>query len=98
MRVIRLLVAIACIAAGAAVGALNPQPLSVDLGFMTWHATLGVAILVALLTGAIAGGVMLAFSVVLPLRQKLRRNPPSRGMPAPPPAGSTQPQPPVDGI
>ena len=73
MRLIRLLVALACIAAGAIVGALNPQPLSVDLGFTSIPSTLGVTILVALLAGAIIGGLMLAFSVVLPLRRELGR-------------------------
>lgn len=90
MRLIRLLVAIACIAAGAIVGALNPQPLSVDLGFTSIPSTLGVTILVALLAGAIIGGLMLAFSVVLPLRRQPRRKP---AMLQP---GSAQPATPTD--
>ncbi len=93
MRLIRILIALACVAAGATVGALNPQTLAIDIGFATLHATLGVAILVALLIGAIIGGSMLAFSVVLPMRQRLRRGPSSRPAPSPVPPSS-----PVDGI
>jgi len=73
MRLIRFLIALLCIAAGVVVGALNPQPVSLDFGFTTLQATLGVSLLVALLVGAIAGGLVLAASVVLPLRQQLRR-------------------------
>ena len=73
MRLIRFLIALLCIAAGIVVGALNPQPVSLDFGFTTLQGTLGVSLLVALLVGAIAGGLVLAASVVLPLRQQLRR-------------------------
>lgn len=75
MRLLRLLVALFFLAAGLAVGALNPQPVAIDLGFAILHATLGIALLVALLLGVIAGGLVLAVSVVLPLRKRLRRNP-----------------------
>ncbi|MFC3715628.1 lipopolysaccharide assembly protein LapA domain-containing protein [Luteimonas soli] len=73
MRLIRFLIALLCIAAGVVVGALNPQPVSLDLGFTTLQGTLGVSMLLALLAGAIAGGLVLAASVVVPLRQQLRR-------------------------
>ena len=73
MRLIRLLIAIACLVAGIAVGALNPQPVALDLGFATLRAGLGVAVLVALLIGVVLGGLILTASVVLPLRQRLRR-------------------------
>ena len=76
MRLLRVLVGFFFIAAGLAIGALNPQPVAIDLGFATLHATLGVAILVALLAGVIAGGLVLAVSVVLPLRNRLRRQGP----------------------
>jgi lipopolysaccharide assembly protein A len=73
MRLIRFLIALLCIAAGVVIGALNPQPVSFDFGFITLHGTLGVSLLMALLVGAIAGGLMLAASVILPMRQQLRR-------------------------
>ena len=73
MRLIRLLIAILCLAVGVVVGALNHQPVMIDLGFNTLHATLGVSVLVALLLGALIGGLAVTASVVLPLRQRLRR-------------------------
>jgi uncharacterized integral membrane protein len=80
MRLIRFLIALLCIALGVVVGALNPQPVSLDFGFATLHGTLGVSLLMALLAGAIAGGMMLAASVVLPLRRQLRRERALRGL------------------
>ncbi len=73
MRLIRLLIAFLCLAVGLAIGALNHQPVAIDLGFTAVHATLGVSVLVALLLGAVIGGLALTASVVLPLRQRLRR-------------------------
>jgi uncharacterized integral membrane protein len=73
MHVIRLLIAFACIALGAIVGALNRQAAVVDLGGAQIPTTLGVALLVALLLGALIGGLAVTASVVVPLRQRLRR-------------------------
>jgi uncharacterized integral membrane protein len=73
MRPIRLLVAIHVLAVGLALGALTPQPVVLDLGIASWHATLGVGMLAALLVGVIAGGVVVTASMVLPLRQRLRK-------------------------
>ena len=87
MRLIRWLIALLCLAVGIVVGALNPQPVALDLGMATLHSTLGVSVLLALLLGVIVGGLVLVASVVLPLRQRLRREararqvPPSAGMP-----------------
>ena len=73
MRLIRLLIAFLFLAVGLVVGALNHQPVVIDLGFNTLHATLGVSVLAALLLGALIGGLAVTASVVLPLRQRLRR-------------------------
>ena len=73
MRPIRLLVAILFLAVGLALGALNPQPVVLDLGIASWHATLGVGVLAALLVGVMAGGLAVTASVVLPLRPRLRK-------------------------
>ena len=73
IRLFRLLLAIACLVAGLVVGVLNPQPAVLDLGFARVAASLGVVVLVALLTGVLAGGLALAASVVWPMRQRLRR-------------------------
>ena len=64
--------ALACILLGAVVGALNPQSVSLDLGFAALHTSLGLAVLVALLLGVIVGGSVLAIAVVAPLRRRLR--------------------------
>lgn len=73
MHVIRLLIALACIALGAIVGALNRQAAVVDLGGAQIPTTLGVALLVALLLGVLLGGAAIAASVVWPLRRRLAR-------------------------
>lgn len=73
MRLVRLLIALLCIAAGVAIGTLNSQAITLELGFLTLRSTLGVALLAAMLFGAIIGGLLLAASVILPLRQQLRR-------------------------
>lgn len=73
MRLIRLLIAFACLAIGVAVGALNTQAVQLDLGFVRLPTSLGVAVLVALLLGVLIGGMTMTASVVLPLRQRLRR-------------------------
>jgi lipopolysaccharide assembly protein A len=73
IKPLRLIVAFACLALGVIVGALNPQPAVLDLGFTRATGALGVIVLVSLLIGVLAGGLALAASVVLPLRQRLRR-------------------------
>ena len=75
MRLFRLLVAIAFLVAGIAVGALNPQPVSIDLGFTVLRASVGVSLILALLAGVVAGGLVVVAAVVLPLRQGLRKRP-----------------------
>lgn len=73
MRALRILIAVLSIAAGVAIGALNPQSVTLDLGIVVLRSTLGVVLLATLLLGAIAGGAMLVVSVVLPLQRRLRR-------------------------
>ncbi|GGK06579.1 lipopolysaccharide assembly protein LapA domain-containing protein [Luteimonas terricola] len=72
MRPIRILIAMLCLVAGVAVGALNPQVVEVDLGLAILRPTLGLALLASLLLGAIAGGLAIMASVLLPLRQRRR--------------------------
>ena len=73
MRLIRFLIAFVCLAAGATVGALNRQIVPIDLGFGTFPTTLGVALIVSLLLGVLAGGLAITASLVLPLRRRLAR-------------------------
>jgi putative membrane protein len=74
MRVIRLLIAFACIALGAIVGALNRQDALIDFGAAKLTTPLGVALLVSLLLGVLLGGLAISLSVVLPLRRRLARS------------------------
>ena len=62
MRLLRLLIALACLAAGVAIGGLNDQPVRLDLGFTILPTTLGVAVIVSLLIGIVLGGLALAAS------------------------------------
>ena len=73
MRLIRFLIAIACLALGAIVGALNRQLVSIDLGVAHIPTNLGVALIVALLLGVLIGGLAISASLVLPLRRRLAR-------------------------
>ena len=73
MRLIRFLVAFACLALGAVVGALNRQLISIDLGVVHVPTNLGVALIVALLIGVLIGGLAISASLVLPLRRRLAR-------------------------
>lgn len=73
MRWIRFVVAVACLVAGAAVGALNRDLVSIDLGIAAVATNTGVALLVALLIGVLAGGLAISASVVLPLQRRLAR-------------------------
>jgi hypothetical protein len=79
MRLIRPVAAIACLMLGAVVGALNPQPVSLDLGFVVLRTSLGLSVLLALLLGVVAGGAVLAVSLVAPLRKRLRAAERARG-------------------
>jgi len=88
MRWIRLVVAIACLVAGAAVGALNRDLVSIDLGITAVATNTGVALLVALLIGVLAGGLAISASVVLPLRRRLARIERTKATTAAPDSGS----------
>ena len=72
MRPIRILIGMLCLAAGVAVGALNPQVVELDLGLAVFHPTLGLALLATLLSGALAGGLATMASIVLPQRRRTR--------------------------
>ncbi|TXH65102.1 MAG: LapA family protein [Lysobacteraceae bacterium] len=72
MRPVRLIIAAIFLATGVVLGALNAQPVVVDLGAMRLDAPLGIVILVALLIGVLAGGLALTASVVLPMRRRRR--------------------------
>ncbi len=73
MRLIRLVAAIAFLLLGGVVGALNTQPVRLDLGVVQLEASLGVLGLVLLALGMLLGAALIALGVVLPLRRRLRK-------------------------
>lgn len=73
MNVLRLLILLAVLVVGLIVGALNSQPIVISLGFTQINSTTGMAIIIALLSGALIGGGLVLASVVIPLYAKLRR-------------------------
>ena len=73
IRPIRALLAIVFLAGGAALGALNPTSVGVDLGVLRFDAALGVVMLGALLLGVLLGGAALTVSVILPMRRRSSR-------------------------
>ena len=90
MRVIRFLIAFACLALGAVIGALNRQPVSIDVGFGHIASNLGIVMLACLLIGVLIGGLAISASVVLPLRRRLARAQ-SPGSPSPTTLSTTTP-------
>ena len=84
MRLLRILVSIVFVALGIALGAPNPQGVVLDLGMTTLRASLGVALLSAMLLGAVLGGLALVLGVIAPLRRDLeRRRAPAQAPPPP---------------
>ena len=73
MQLVRLLVALVCLALGVLLGILNPWPVRIDFGAFVLSTSLGVALIVSLLTGVFLGGLVVSASVVLPLRRRLSR-------------------------
>ncbi len=71
MRLIRFLIALACLVAGAAVGALNREAVVMDFGVLLVTTSVGVALIVSLLSGVLLGGLAVSAGVVLPLRRRL---------------------------
>ena len=68
MGVIRWLAALACIAIGALFGALNRQPIAIDIGIRRFATTSGIALLCSLAAG-IAAGMLVATLARAPRRR-----------------------------
>jgi uncharacterized integral membrane protein len=73
MRLLQLLIALLFVAAGVVVGWLNPQSMTLDFYFRHVEIGVGVAMLLAVLAGALLGGLAVTAGVVWPLRRRLRR-------------------------
>ena len=63
MRLIRLVAAIVFLLLGGVVGALNTQPVRLDLGVVQLDASLGVLVLVLLALGMLLGAALIAVGV-----------------------------------
>jgi len=74
MRLIKALLALLFVVFGVLFGALNRDPVSIDLGlWQVQSLSLGTSLLLAVLVGAVLAGFVLIASVVWPLRHRLRR-------------------------
>lgn len=77
MRLIKALLALLFVVFGVLFGALNRQPVRIDLGFLSFeNFSLGTSLLLAVLLGALLAGLVLTAGVIWPLRHRLRRNSP----------------------
>ena len=73
MRFGLILLVLVFAGAGAVFGALNNQPVTFDFYFASVSLARGGALLGALLAGWLLGGLLIWFSMVVPLRVRLRR-------------------------
>jgi len=62
MRLLRLLMVLACLGLGAVIAALNGDPVVLDLLWTEWRVPLGLLLLLVLLLGALLGGLALLLS------------------------------------
>jgi len=74
MRLFALFLLILVVALGAAFGAINPVVVPIDFRFAQLQAPLGVALLVALLSGWLLGGLVSWTSLSLRHRAASREN------------------------
>lgn len=73
MRVLFWVVCGLALALGLIFGALNGQPVAIDLYFAQYQLSVGSALLAALLLGALLAGLCLGLAVIWPLQARLRR-------------------------
>ena len=74
MRYLFTLLCIAVLLLGLLFGALNPQAVTIDLYFLSLPASLGVALLGAVLLGALVGGMCAALALAMQARRRRRRD------------------------
>jgi lipopolysaccharide assembly protein A len=72
MRYLFAILFVLVLLAGLLFGALNPQPVPIDLYFVSFELRLGVALLFALLGGAVVGGACAALAIGLRRRRQRR--------------------------
>ena len=71
---IKTLLAMAFVLLGVVFGALNRQPVHVDVWIRAFDIRLGLLLLIVLLLGAVLGGAAVTAGVVWPLRRRLHRS------------------------
>lgn len=72
MTVLRLILAALFAASGIFFAALNADPVIIDFYFAQIELTVGISVLLALMLGALLGGLALAIGSALPARRKIR--------------------------
>lgn len=73
LRALRLLVVLLLLAVAGLFGAMNAQPVGVNLGGLVVGMPLGVALLLAAAAGAIGAGLLLHSARVRQLKRALRQ-------------------------
>ncbi|MCB1561048.1 MAG: DUF1049 domain-containing protein [Xanthomonadales bacterium] len=73
MRLLFYILAAIALLAGILFGALNADLTHVDLYFVQFDLMLGVALLLAMLAGALLAWLLLSLGVIWPLRRRLAR-------------------------
>jgi lipopolysaccharide assembly protein A len=87
MRYLFAALCVAVLFAGLLFGALNPEPVQVDLYLRAFELRLGAALLIAVLVGALVGGFCAALALSLQARRRRRRAPAAAAGTALVPAG-----------
>jgi uncharacterized integral membrane protein len=77
MRLIKSLFGLLLFFIGVVFGALNRQQVQIDFWFRSVEARLGSVLLMALLAGALLGGLVVTVAVVWPLRRRLNKAAPA---------------------
>ena len=73
MRLLFYILAVAALLAGILFGALNAGTAHIDLYFIQFDLMLGVALLLAMLIGALLAWLLLLLGVIWPLQRRLAR-------------------------
>jgi lipopolysaccharide assembly protein A len=73
MPLLKTLLALAFIMTGIVFGALNRDPMRVDLFFTTIQSSIGLGVLLVLLLGCLMGGLVVLATVVWPMRTALSK-------------------------
>ncbi|MET0289967.1 MAG: LapA family protein [Pseudoxanthomonas sp.] len=95
MNIVRLILAILLIAVGLVAGVQNTEPVTLNFLTASVQTSSGVAIMLSVLLGVIAGALIVLATMVWPLYSKLRRLNREAARTASTPAPSTTPAPPA---